>query len=165
MPTSTVKNIKITGGDKYKAVLAKIAEQHVGVRVGILEGATTTDGEPIAPYAAANEFGSHAEFEGREVIIPSRPFLRQTAGKKQGEWIRDIEHVMRGNPDKGNEAMHVVGQIMRADIVAEIEGGDFAQNADITIKRKMDKGKEDPDHPLIDTGQMMEAVSYEVVKT
>lgn len=199
MPTSTVKNIKITGGDKYKAVLAKIAEQHVGVRVGILEGATTTDGESIAQYAAANEFGAkitipeHTNLmpfkeikstgklkmakrksatvllEGKvkehEIIIPSRPFLRQTVEKQKDKWCRGIAADLGKNPDEAKSVLYRAGEVMHKDVIDEIQSGDFLENAPATIRAKEKKGKGEAAHPLIDTGQMMEAVSYEVVKT
>ena len=84
MPSGVVK---VKGGDKYKALLAKIAAQKVGVKVGILANATTTDGEHIATYAAANEFGAKKVFEDRVVTIPPRPFMRQSVAKHQEEWL------------------------------------------------------------------------------
>ena len=51
----------------------------VALRAGVMEGAKNIDtGEPVAPYAAANEFGTSR--------IPSRPFpllftKAQPAGK------------------------------------------------------------------------------------
>ena len=161
MPSSVVK---VKGGEKYKALLAKIAAQKVGVKVGILADATTTDGEHIATYAAANEFGAKKVFEDRVVTIPARPFMRQSVAKHQEEWLGTVAKAMRKQPDNAAGAMHIVGAVMRADIVQGIESGEFKPNAAATIKAKEKKGKTDPDHPLIDTGQMMEAVDYEVVK-
>jgi hypothetical protein len=40
--------VEIKGGDKYKAFLAKMAQIAGGVKAGILNNATTTDGKSIA---------------------------------------------------------------------------------------------------------------------
>lgn len=56
----------------------------------------------------------------------------------------------------------MVGEFVRADIIKEIQSGEFVPNAPRTIARKAAKGKTEPDHPLIDTGLMMKAVEYEV---
>lgn len=150
-----IKVTKVTGGDKYKGLLAEIAKQKVGVKAGILADATTTEGKGIAEYAIYNEFGTAA--------IPARPFMRQTVEKSKGKWIKTVEQLMGRNPGNARDAMFVVGEVMRGDIVYEIQNGSFAANAASTVAAKERKGKVEPDHPLIDTGQMMKAVSYEVV--
>lgn len=49
----------ITVDGEIEAVLAKIkVPDSLSVKVGILDGATNEKGDPIAPYAAANEFGA-----------------------------------------------------------------------------------------------------------
>jgi hypothetical protein len=53
---------------------------------------------------------------------------------------------------------------MQAQIKQTMEKGSFAPNARVTIEAKRRKGKRDPEHPLIDTGQMMESVINEVVE-
>lgn len=49
--------ITISGGDKWKAYLERLA-QKAEVRAGVLEGATNTEGQKVAEYAAYNEFGA-----------------------------------------------------------------------------------------------------------
>ena len=69
--------VEVTGGDKYKKVLEKIAELKVSVRAGIPAGATTTAGKSIPEYAIYNELGTSR--------IPSRPFMRTTVSEHQEE--------------------------------------------------------------------------------
>ena len=164
MPSGVVK---VKGGDKYKALLAKIAAQKVGVKVGIFANDTNEDtGEPIAPYAAANEFGA-----GK---IPSRPFMRNTVAKRQGDWIKIVEQYMKVRPDNARGAMEIVGQTMATDIGREIDTGSFERLSDASIERHKQRGrgkeagkgqlKSDPERPLIDTGSMRQAIGYEVIE-
>ena len=75
------------GGDKYKGLLARIAAQNVGVKAGILAGATKADGTKVAYYAAVNEFGGTSVIEGHTVRIPPRPFMRDTVrGSSNALW-------------------------------------------------------------------------------
>ncbi|OUO94801.1 hypothetical protein [Cloacibacillus sp. An23] len=198
MPT---KVVKVTGGEKYKALLAKIAAQKVGVKVGILQGSTTTEGQSIVQYAAAHEFGmtipipEHTQLmpfredkktgklkmvkrkkatillEGHvkksSFTMPTRPFLRQTVEHRQEEWCKELAQMLKGEITKGTAkpAMHKIGEAMKADVKREIESGNFKALKPATIKAKLKRGKtSNPEHPLIDTGQMMEAVDYEVVE-
>lgn len=56
----------ISGGDRWEKLLKKLAEARLGLRVGILEGATTAGGQSIAEYAAVQEYGG-------TMTIPARP--------------------------------------------------------------------------------------------
>lgn len=169
MPSGVVK---VKGGDKYKALLAKIAAQKVGVKVGIMAGSTTTEvryngktkkdlvwtpaGKSIVEYAAYNEFGT--------ADIPPRPFLKQTVEKRQSEWCAQIAQYLKGRPDDAKGAMKFIGEVMQADVVLEIESGDFDKLSDATEERKKLLKTQDAKKPLVATGQMEEAISYEVVE-
>lgn len=148
---------KIKGGDKFRGVLAKIAAQHVGVKAGILAGATTADGQKVAQYAAWNEFGTRH--------IPARPFMRNTVSNSAGEWKQLLTGQLSAHPDGAKAAMFIIGERMSEDIKSTIQAGDFTPLAEQTVERKMKAGKKEPGTPLIDTGTMLKAVSYEVVET
>ena len=155
--------VDIKGGDKYKKFLAKMAEIAGGVKAGILNGATTTpeNGKSmyIAEYATYNEFGTRN--------IPARPFMRTVAKTKPKKWISTMVGHSRGraaNPAIWKEALGLAGEDMKADIIDSIQNGSWTPNAPATVAAKKRKGKVEPDHPLIDTGQMLAAVSYEVVE-
>lgn len=149
--------VDIKGGDKYKAFLAKMAQIAGGVKAGILNNATTTDGKSIAEYAVYNEFGTSR--------IPARPFLRTVAKEKPKQWVGEMVRHIRGkatDPAIWKQALGVAGESMKSDIKDSIQNGNWTPNAPATVKAKARKGKVEPDHPLIDTGQMLAAVSYEV---
>ena len=148
----------ITGGTKYQDVLEKIASVRKGVKAGILAGATTTDGQSIAEYAMYNEMGTRN--------IPTRPFMRQTASDKQQEWLSILSAKLNWQSiEKNNaeDALGLTGEMMKAHIQQTIQKGEFTPNAKSTSDAKRRKGKTEDDHPLIDTGQMLAAVTYEVV--
>lgn len=141
---------------KWKAVLEKYAKAKRTVKAGLLAGATTTDGKSIPQYAAYNEFGTSR--------IPARPFLRQTADKHKSEWFEILANEINSNPADPNFERGAVltGEAMKSDIIDTIQNGEFEPNSPITVAIKTAKGKQEPDHPLIDTGQMLQAIAYEV---
>jgi hypothetical protein len=150
--------VEIKGGDKYKAFLAKMAEIAGGVKAGILNNATTTDGKSIAEYAVYNEFGTSR--------IPARPFMRTVAKEKPTQWIGEMVRHVRGratDPAIWKQALGVAGESMKSDIKDSIQNGAWTPNAEATQEAKKRKGKAEYDHPLMDTGQMIAAVSYEVI--
>jgi HK97 gp10 family phage protein len=149
-------NVTVTGGDKYKAVLEKIARLKLTAQAGIPAGATTTDGKSIPEYAAYNEFGTSR--------IPARPFMRTTANEHQNEWCETLAGALKGEilKDNAKGAMGLVGEQMKAHIQQTIQKGSFAPNAPRTVANKRAKGKVEPDHPLIDTGQMLASIISEV---
>lgn len=149
-------NVTVTGGDKYKAVLEKIARLKLTAQAGIPAGATTTDGKSIPEYAAYNEFGTSR--------IPARPFMRTTANEHQNEWCETLAGALKGEilKDNAKGAMGLVGEQMKAHIQQTIQKGSFAPNSPKTVANKRAKGKVEPDHPLIDTGQMLASIISEV---
>ena len=149
-------NVTVTGGDKYKAVLEKIARLKLTAQAGIPAGATTTDGKSIPMYAAYNEFGTSR--------IPARPFMRTTANEHQNEWCETLAGALKGEilKDNAKGAMGLVGEQMKAHIQQTIQKGSFAPNSPKTVANKRRKGKVEPDHPLIDTGQMLASIISEV---
>lgn len=149
-------HITVTGGDKYKAILEKIAKLKLTAQAGIPAGATTTDGKSIPEYAMYNELGTSR--------IPARPFMRTTANEHQNEWCETLAGALKGEilKDNAKSAMGLVGEQMKAHIQQTIQKGSFAPNSPRTIANKRAKGKREPDHPLIDTGQMIASIISEV---
>jgi hypothetical protein len=143
-----------------KEALQKIVDTKLAVKAGVLKGATTTDGKSIAEYAMYNEVGT--------AHIPPRPFLRNTVNDKQDNWKTFLESNVDYNNiqrDKCVSVMGVLGEIMVADIKQTIQKGNFVPDAPSTVEAKKRRGKSEPDHPLIDTGQLLEhGISSEVVK-
>lgn len=140
--------------DKLKNILKDLYTANRGLKLGILEGTTTTDGKPIAEYAYWNEFGTEN--------IPARPFLRTTLSNKSSSWAEIITSTMRGRAaEKGivDRALGLVGARGKADIQQTIESGGFKPNATSTINRKGSHKI-----PLKDTGDMFKAIHFEVTE-
>jgi hypothetical protein len=154
--------VSITGGERMKEALQKIVDTKLAVKAGIPAGATTTDGKSIPEYAMYNEVGT--------AHIPPRPFMRDTVNDKQDNWKSFLESNVDYNNiqrDKCVSVMGVLGEVMVADIKQTIQKGGnppFAPNAEATRKAKERRGKSEANHPLIDTGQMLESIISEVVK-
>lgn len=145
--------------DKLRDVLHHLYAANKAVKVGILENATNADtGASIAEYAYWNEFGTKDEEE--QEVIPARPFFRNAISDNSDTWAKSISSQLKtmGVTDKNvvEKALKRTGQLMRSDIQQSISKGEFKPLKPATIKRK---GKATP---LVDTGDMRNAISYEV---
>lgn len=142
--------------DKLKDVLKDLYAANRGLKLGILEGATNAGtGQSIAEYAYWNEFGTKR--------IPVRPFMRTTLKNHASNWAEIITSTMRGRAaEKGivEIALGRVGARGRADMQQTIEAGGFKPNAASTIKRKGSHKI-----PLKDTGDMFQAINFEVTNS
>ena len=142
--------------EKLDGVLRHLYAANKAVKVGILENATNADtGASIAEYAYWNEFGTKDE-----EVIPARPFFRNAISDNSDTWAGSIKNQLKtmGVTDKNvvEKTLRRTGQLMRSDIQQSISKGGFKPLKPATIKRK---GKATP---LVDTGDMRNAISYEV---
>ena len=121
------------------------------VRVGFQRGEVTDEaGTDLCDIAAWNELGT--------ATIPARPFLRRSVDENE-EKLRDFCSTVFQRILHGGTVETVLNEIgtMQVDLVQDkIRNGDFAANAPSTIRRK------GSDHPLIDTGQMIQSVHFVV---
>ena len=129
------------------------------LRVGVMENARNIDtGEPVAPYAAANEFG----VPGR---IPARPFLRSTIDAKGTEWADCLGRAIRARVPL-QTALKLTGEKMKSDVKATIAGNMAPANAPSTIRRKLRQEDEGGgmmhSGTLIETGSLLRSIEYEV---
>lgn len=123
------------------------------VKVGIPAGAKEVDGTSTALIAAANEFGVPSKG------IPERPFIR--TGIKNG--MPNFKRLNRINVVKicqGEQsidgAYEQLGVMAVGEIKKSIKTGNWVANDPATIKAKGSS------KPLIDTGNMLQSVNYEV---
>lgn len=150
---------QVQGGEKYKKALEAIRKLNMAVKAGVPENAITTDGQSITLYAMYNEMGTKN--------IPARPFLRNTLADKQTDWLDILVDALDYKDCTENQAkkgLGLLGEVMQADIKQTIQRGNFVPDNQKTIEAKRRKGKVEPDHPLIDTGQMLESITHEVKK-
>lgn len=153
----------VSGGEKLKKLIDEMVGHRMpSVKVGVQEGATSGDGDPIAPRAFYNEFGT--------VNIPARPAFRQTVQAREGEWCRAFLAYLKGRLRESGavfNAGRLLGTLMAKDIQRTIlDGGDFAPLDPKTVKAKQARidghkgrhGKGTAATPLIDTGDYVKAI-------
>ena len=113
-------------------------------------------GQALTNIAANNEFGARRD-DG--AAIPERPFMRKanaTMGDDLVKVVRDGIDPLTGQIDSATAAR--VGATMVNHIQSSIVELREPENAPITRARK---GR---NAPLVDSGAMYEAVSYEVIE-
>lgn len=146
----------LTGGDKLREKLKSISEKarDTRLKIGILEGATNSEGESIAAYATDNEFGGSA---------PPRPFMRTTSKKHGKDWAKQVGHLIEGLDYDFESALQIVGDIASKDMQEVTQTWPKSPpNSPKTIAIKKEGGYNPYDQPLIHTGDMVRAISFEV---
>ena len=132
--------------NKIPDYIKQLAEAANGeVRIGVLG----SDDSELATYARANEFGTSK--------IPERSFLRTAIDKPST--AKRIVRAMSALTKPGEDvdaSMNRVGVVAVGEVQEQIRRGDYKPLSDQTIQRK------GSDRPLIDTGRMIQSISYEV---
>lgn len=151
-------SLSIVDKDKYWKQLEQTIKglNKTVIKVGIQKDAGKNEnGQYIADYGAANEFGVITA----KNKIPARSFLRSTTDENDG-WKKEIDQaytdILEGKSTPIN-AMSKVGVKARDDIVSKINKGDpsWPPNAPGTIERKRSS------RPLIDTGFLKKSIQYQ----
>lgn len=156
--------MKVQQGTDYKKFkkldkeLSKL--KSAKIKVGILSDENTESNlETIIEYAISNEFGNP------EKNTPSRPFFRSATewGKSKKEidsYVRStITDVIMGYGSySADQALNKIGEYVRGRVVKSIRNGNWKPNAPATIEAKGDKP------PLIDSGDMIKSIAFEVIK-
>lgn len=136
------------------------------VKVGHLGGATRNDGLTNATVGVIQEFGSP------ENNIPARPWLRPPVANFRPQFNQMIAEALRAEL-RGEPSLHKTLGLIGAKAVAEIKkyvtAGDPIPppNAPSTLARKTAKSKRGATkapRTLVDTGQMVNGVTFAVVK-
>ena len=110
------------------------------------------DGVAIYMYANFNEYGTSD--------IPSRPFFRTALNNNRKyikEQLKELLGKVATGKITGEVALKSIGLEVQGLIQDSIKNGNWEKNADSTIKAKNGIGQ-----PLIDTGSMLRAVSFEI---
>lgn len=151
--------IKDKGWNRILKNLNEIDNSYV--KIGLLGDSGSYEGDGsvnIAQVATWNEFGTST--------IPSRPFMRQTF-EKNTEVVNKLTLNLKGKIFAGQigvgMGLETLGVAYKGLIQQQIRHGDFAPNADSTVVKKTVNGKKG-NKPLIDTGQMVQSINYEVIK-
>ena len=145
------------GGRNFKRALDKMKQGGVhSVQVGFFSDSVNGQGQPITNIAANNEFGARRD-DG--TIIPERPFMRRANAAMRDE----VKKVISDRIDPATLAVDAgtaaaVGETMKAKIQESIVELANPANAPITRARKGSNKT-----PLVDSGDMHDAVRYEVI--
>lgn len=151
----------VSGGDRFEAAIGDLIEKLKGgdVRVGFLEGATDPEtGQSLAERAALNEYGHTVKKgaeEGSYFVLP-RPFFRNMIAAKKGEWPSAMAHQLIKNDFDVEKTLDAVGGAVAGQLQQSIRDLTSPPLAPSTIARK------GFDKPLIDHGDMLNAVDHEV---
>jgi hypothetical protein len=133
-----------------KKILSEMKSfRNSAVKVGVLEGATESDGTPMALIAAVHEYGS------KKRNIPQRSFVRGWVDDSKSQINSTVEKLMArvsGGTLTAQKALKTLGVFGVGGIKAKIKRGPFTP-----LSRR--KGT-----PLIDTGQLRNSINYEVIK-
>lgn len=112
----------------------------------------------IATYAAANEYGTTRAGASGNVIIPSRPFMGNTIDENADRYARQLAELSSKLGGDPAGAMQRLGLQVRNDMVRMIhDSGRWQKNAASTQAKKRGVNK-----PLVDTGDMQRAITWEV---
>jgi len=110
------------------------------------------DGVAIYMYANFNEYGTSN--------IPSRPFFRTALNNNRKyikEQLKELLGKVATGKITGEVALKSIGLEVQGLIQDSIKNGNWEENSDSTIVAKNGRGQ-----PLIDTGSMLRAVSFEI---
>jgi hypothetical protein len=137
--------IKIVKGPGAKALknALKGLDGKVG-KVGWFENARYPDGEKnqVASVAYLQEFGGVSHVEGKEIVIPPRPFMRPTIEEKQNDWKKIAEEgskeIFQGKSTNA-KVMEDIGQKAAGQIRQKIASIWSPPLSPITIQRRLDR--------------------------
>lgn len=156
------------GLKKIKQNLADLAKSPSYVKVGLLgNGKKRPSGElSNAELGIIHEFGTST--------IPARPFIKPGFEKNKETYLKMLRNGVKGDL-KGSHSgarettLALIGMKAAADMKAFVVGGPEIPppNTESTRKRKEAKrarGNVAPVRTLVDTGRMVGAITYAVVK-
>lgn len=143
--------VKLFKLDTVRRALTTLVDKVGGqteLQVGFFEDAKYQDGTPVAAVAAYNEFGT--------LTIPPRPFMRDTIAHNRENWGPLMGAALKASGYNARNALNMAGEKIASQMQREITDMKSPPNAPRTVKQK------GFDKPLIDTGHMLNSVSYEV---
>lgn len=140
----------------WKAIKKAMMEKPTYVDVGLLENADPRDSEmDNVAIGTVHEFGSS------KANIPERSFIRSTVDEKERTYKKLLSKVAGDVIDHKSDGplkpgLNAVGSKVKSDIRSKIRGQIPPPNAPSTISKKGSST------PLIDSGQLVQALDHEV---
>ena len=119
-----------------------------------------SDGKQVGDIASIQEFG---DINNR---IPPRPFMRPTIIENTPEWvssmIKGVKEIFNNGSDL-KEVFNSIGEDAEFEVQSNIRAINTPPLSPFTLKERISRGNFS-DKPLIDTGQMIDSVNYEISK-
>lgn len=115
--------------------------------------------------ATTAQIGSFHEYGTRK--MPARPWLDPIIKKNQAKYLKSLGLVQQAfilgriGVAQRKAGLGLVGEKISSDLVEGIRNGDFAPLAESTIEARRNRDASGI-KILIDTGQMIQSISYEV---
>jgi hypothetical protein len=135
-----------------QSVSVLVGVEGTGTEVSVDESGHVTATPDLAQIAIWNEFGT------QDGHAPERSFLRSTMDENRAKYLR-LQEVAVGRMIDGLDprlAYGAVGLVATADVRRKIRSRVDPPNAPSTIARK------GSDLPLVDTGELYDAIGYTV---
>ena len=146
------------GRERLEKLLVEL-EQKV-IKVGYFEHSKYTDGTPIAYIAAIQEQGY---VKGG---IPARPTLHPAMDANRGKYKQGVAKAVRGSLVGGDltTGLNAVGEVASGDVKEAIIAltSPALKQSTIDARKSRHYAGKASDKPLVDSGQMLRAVTYSV---
>lgn len=154
---------------KHVRELEKLTK--MSVYVGFPESAKNDEGLTIAKYARWNNYGTYTHDEHGQTTsrIPARPFFTEgfffeKYRERREKLAKRLISMITSGKLTAEDACNKIGLQAVSDVRDAISTGPWAPNAPSTMARKLAKSKGKKSSrgvkPLIDTGDMINAVTY-----
>lgn len=144
---------QVSGGKKFAAILQKLLvdlSKSRTVKVGFLAGSTYPGGTPVAMIAAIQNYGAP------RAGIPPRPFFTNMIAAKSPEWPQTMRNLLVANNYNTKKTLELMGEGIKGQLQQSIRDTNSPPLKPATIRRKGHA------KPLIDTGQLINSVNFEV---
>ncbi|EIC83988.1 hypothetical protein [Serratia sp. M24T3] len=113
-----------------------------------------------------SNFVQDVTIPAHNIIIPARPFFRNTIKAESDKWAANLTKKLAEQPvskESVRDALQMLGGVMVADIQNTIIEGNFVPISNGTWATKKRKGIANPEKPLVETGSMENALSFEIM--
>jgi hypothetical protein len=151
----------LKGGDKFQAKMAELAKKlnrPETLKVGFLDnGKVDENGISDVMKAVYNEYGTpDARFP-----IPPRPFFRTMIANKSPQWPDVLAAKLKEDDYNINSTLTAMGELISGQLQDSILNGGWLPNSEATLAGMFGHKKKGT-QPLVDTGDMLNAVAFEI---
>jgi hypothetical protein len=163
-----IPGVQITKDDlpKLRAAIETLTGSRV--MVGVPAEAALRQPEPGEPSTVNNAMLAYIQENGlSEMGIPARPFLKPTVESLRSQIAERFKtlalNALRGSPDAAQKGLHALGLFVSTAVKLKINTGPCQPLAERTLAARRARGRLGT-KPLIDTGQLRNAITYVVKK-